>query len=156
MIHYFKGDVLLGLEKSDKPTKILIHICNNRGGWGKGFVVSISKKWKQPEALYREFFQLKFCNNLGDVQICQIGNVYVVNMIAQNGYKTQFNPKPLSYNALIECLIKLQEWIRTMNLDAPSIFCPKIGTGLAGGNWNIIEKLLLEHISETDLNVYEL
>lgn len=156
MIHYFKGDVFAGLEKSNKPTKILIHICNNKGGWGKGFVTALSNKWEQPETLYRECFKLKFCNCLGDVQICQIGSIYVINMVAQDGYRTQGNPHPLNYYALSNCLTKLQDWIKIAKLEAPIIFCPKIGTGLAGGDWNVIEKLLLKYLNEIDLNVYEL
>ena len=47
-ITYYKGDVLEGItENNIDETRILLHICNNRGGWGAGFVLALSKKWKQ-------------------------------------------------------------------------------------------------------------
>ena len=36
-----------------KGVKIIAHICNDRGGWGKGFVVAISRRWPEPEEAYR-------------------------------------------------------------------------------------------------------
>nr|WP_218025660.1 hypothetical protein [Capsulimonas corticalis] len=32
----------------DEPG-IIVHVCNDIGAWGKGFVMAISKRWKQPE-----------------------------------------------------------------------------------------------------------
>jgi hypothetical protein len=31
----------------------IAHVCNDRGGWGKGFVMAISQRWPQPEMEYR-------------------------------------------------------------------------------------------------------
>jgi len=50
-ITYIKGDAT---NPQAKGTKIIIHICNNLGGWGKGFVLAISKRWKAPEEAYRK------------------------------------------------------------------------------------------------------
>jgi hypothetical protein len=33
--------------------KIIVHICNDIGGWGLGFVLALSKRWKAPEIQYR-------------------------------------------------------------------------------------------------------
>jgi hypothetical protein len=42
MIYYAKGD-------ASKPIgagpKMICHITNNRGGWGAGFVLALSKRW---------------------------------------------------------------------------------------------------------------
>ncbi|MGH7866045.1 MAG: Appr-1-p processing protein, partial [Candidatus Dormibacteraceae bacterium] len=29
--------------------KIIAHICNDVGGWGKGFVLAVSQRWPEPE-----------------------------------------------------------------------------------------------------------
>ena len=34
-------------------TKIIVHVCNDIGGWGRGFVVALSKRWPEPERRYR-------------------------------------------------------------------------------------------------------
>jgi len=50
-IHYLIGDAT----KPDVAgNKIIAHICNDVGGWGKGFVLAISKSWPEPERKYRE------------------------------------------------------------------------------------------------------
>ena len=51
-INYIKGDATC---PQGKGNKIICHICNDVGGWGKGFVLAVSKKWKQPEAEYRDW-----------------------------------------------------------------------------------------------------
>ncbi|WP_253732040.1 hypothetical protein [Listeria monocytogenes] len=42
-ITYLKGDATNPMAKGNK---IIAHICNDVGGWGKGFVLAISRKWK--------------------------------------------------------------------------------------------------------------
>lgn len=49
-ITYIKGDATC---PQAKGTKIICHVCNDIGGWGKGFVLAISRRWEQPEAEYR-------------------------------------------------------------------------------------------------------
>ena len=45
-IIYLKGDAT---SPQVKGYKVIAHICNNRGSWGAGFVMAISKKWSSPE-----------------------------------------------------------------------------------------------------------
>lgn len=40
-IIYLKGDATNPIAKGNK---IIAHICNDAGGWGKGFVLAISRK----------------------------------------------------------------------------------------------------------------
>jgi O-acetyl-ADP-ribose deacetylase (regulator of RNase III) len=32
---------------------VIAHVCNDSGGWGKGFVLAVSRRWPEPEAAYR-------------------------------------------------------------------------------------------------------
>ena len=29
--------------------KVLVHVCNDVGGWGRGFVMALSARWSAPE-----------------------------------------------------------------------------------------------------------
>jgi len=42
-INYVKGDAT---NPASIGNKIIAHVCNDIGGWGKGFVMAISKRWK--------------------------------------------------------------------------------------------------------------
>lgn len=63
MINYLKGDAT---NPEISGNKIIAHICNDVGGWGKGFVVAVSKRWKEPELSYREWYKSGENFNLGD------------------------------------------------------------------------------------------
>jgi O-acetyl-ADP-ribose deacetylase (regulator of RNase III) len=145
MITYLKGDAT---DPQAIGNKAIVHICNDGGGWGAGFVLSLSKRWKSPEALYRQWFHDKTtCNfgrfELGNVAYTQVKfDTYVFNMIAQCGYgkfgnlqhKSQNDSSiPLQYDALELCLEKVANEVRQLNA---TIHAPRIGCGLAGGDWN--------------------
>lgn len=65
-IQYIKGDAT---SPQAKGTKIICHICNNLGGWGKGFVLAISKRWPEPEKQYREWHRFRAENDF------ELGNI---------------------------------------------------------------------------------
>ncbi len=121
-----------------------MHICNDLGGWGKGFVLAISKRWKEPEIAYRKWHREKAHNDfkLGAVQIIPVDTyIYVANMVAQKGMKTGSQGPPIRYEAVKECLTDIAAEAKL--LDA-SVHMPRIGCGLAGGKWEHIEPLIEE------------
>ena len=131
--------------------KILAHLCNDRGGWGKGFVLAVSRRWPEPEQVYRHRLG---GYELGAVQFVEVTpTLTVANMIAQHGYRaTQAGP-PIRYAALRECLLTVgnRAWAHHA-----SVHLPRIGTGLAGGSWTEVEPILTSTLQGLDVFVYEL
>jgi hypothetical protein len=147
-IIYLNGDVT-------KPTndgrKLLVHIVNSKGGWGAGFVLSISRCWKEPELEYRQWFKSKKGFELGNIQFVKVeSDIVIVNMLAQDGYGEDGKP-PIRYDALEKCLEKVG--IAAIKNKA-SVIGPKIGSGLAKGKWDIIESLIIKTISSKDVPVF--
>jgi len=150
-ISYIKGDAT---SPQAKGTKIIAHICNDLGGWGKGFVLAISKRWKEPEQNYRMWHRERAKNDfaLGSIQTIQVENfIYVCNMIGQRGMKTGSNGVPIRYEAVSKCLEKLSVVATERNA---SIHMPRIGCGLAGGKWNKIEPLIKHALIEKNIDTY--
>jgi len=54
-IEYVKGDATA---PTGDGQKIIVHVCNDLGKWGKGFVLAISRRWKTPEKAYRQPMQV--------------------------------------------------------------------------------------------------
>ena len=138
-IQILKGDATV---PQAKGVKIIAHICNNIGGWGKGFVLAISKRWKEPEKEYRKWHRERAKNDfeLGNIQIIQVDQyTYVANIIGQKGIKTGSNGVPIRYEAVEKCLKKLA--LKANELNA-SVHMPRIGCGLAGGKWEKIEPII--------------
>jgi hypothetical protein len=153
-IIYQKGDVLES-EVQPGAIKVIPHIVNDIGGWGSGFVVAVSNKWSQPEAAYRAWFKAGECKQLGstvpfvlgNTQFVRVadGNTVVANMIGQHetirsGYV------PIRYVALMQSMMVVQSFCSNLiKRGFPvEIHAPKFGAGLAGGNWDFIEKLIEE------------
>src|SRR6266542_2810414 len=144
-ITYLKGDAT---NPQAKGIKVICHICNDIGGWGKGFVVAISRRWPQPEKEYRAWYAERNANDfgLGAVQFVQVEQyIWVANMIAQHGLKGGSKGPPIRYEAVAECLKKVA--MKAAELGA-SLHMPRIGCGLAGGEWSKIEPLILEALCE--------
>ncbi|CAM2802625.1 Appr-1-p processing protein [Chryseobacterium flavum] len=148
-IQYIKGDAT---RPNAEGNIIIAHICNDIGGWGKGFVTAISKRWKQPEKEYREWFKINKNFNLGEIQIVQTeDDIWVCNMIAQHKIITHSEVLPIRYDAVEECLLKLaHEAVQ----QKASVHMPRIGCGLAGGKWEEIEPIIERTLLVRDVDVY--
>lgn len=153
-IIYVKGDAT---HPRGKGTKIIAHICNDMGGWGKGFVLAISKRWQEPEAAYRAWHKDRSTNEfgLGALQLVQVEpRIWVANMVAQRGMKTGSQGPPIRYEAVRVCLRTLA--LKAKELEA-SVHMPRIGCGLAGGRWEEIEPSIMSELisNEIDVTIYD-
>jgi O-acetyl-ADP-ribose deacetylase (regulator of RNase III) len=45
--------------------KIIAHVCNDLGRWGKGFVLALSRRWPEPEREYRRWYRARAANDFG-------------------------------------------------------------------------------------------
>lgn len=151
-ITYLTGDATQ--PTADGP-KIIVHICNDIGGWGRGFVMAISKRWKSPEADYREWFADRDQNDfaLGAVQFVAVDEgLWVGNMIAQHKIKrSDSGEPPIRYDAVKACLAKVAEFATQINC---SVHMPRIGCGLACGKWEEIEPLIEQTCTAANVPVY--
>ncbi|MCP2312753.1 O-acetyl-ADP-ribose deacetylase (regulator of RNase III) [Kitasatospora paracochleata] len=134
--------------------KIVAHVCNDLGGWGKGFVVAVSRRWSEPEAAYRRWHRERAGNDfgLGAVQLVQVEQyVWVANMIGQRGMRTaRSTGVPVRYEAIDTALATLGD--HALRLGA-SVHMPRIGCGLAGGRWERVEPLVVARLAERSVAV---
>lgn len=163
-IKYVVGDAT---DPQGSGRRIIAHVCNDAGGWGAGFVLALSMVDGEPEIAYRDWFE-----NRGMLPIeldsrppFQLGEVlfaafkpdtFVCNMIAQRGtYQGAFDPIPLRYDALRHCLRRLGT---AAHAAQASIHMPRIGCGLAGGEWKKVERIIQQEICahNGEVTVYDL
>jgi len=148
-IQYTKGDAT---SPQSENNKVIVHICNDIGGWGKGFVMAISKRWKKPENQYKEWFKSKNDFELGKVQFVQVEeDLWVANLIGQHKINKDENGNaPIRYDAIEDGLKEVALFAKENNA---SIHMPRIGCGLAGGKWKMIEPIILKTLSNNDIEV---
>ena len=152
-IHYLRGDAT---SPQSKGTVIIAHVSNDEGGWGKGFVVALSRRWKQPETEFRAWAKARETNDfgLGATQFVQCEkDVWVANMVGQHGIrrKGDTGPQPVRYDAIEKCLQDVAA--KALELGA-GVHMPRIGCGLAGGKWEKIEPMILAQLCERDVEVW--
>ncbi len=132
--------------------KIVIHICNDLGKWGKGFVLAISKRWKSPEVIYKNSFAAINKPVLGDVQFVSVEDgIVVANIIGQEGIRSprdNKSPPPIRYTAVRKGLIAVAEYAIQYNA---SVHMPRIGCGLAGGRWEEVELIIEETLVQKNI-----
>ena len=162
MITYIVGDATHPIGDGKK---FIIHVCNDRGGWGRGFVLAISARWSSPERCYRLFHRMGKDFGLGRVQRCWVEeNIEVFNMIAQRGYGPTNSELhridgqsdaevPLQLDQLAHCLQQVSDIAR---LESASVHMPRIGCGLAGGKWKDIEPIIEATMKDVPVFVYDL
>ncbi|MBM7857774.1 macro domain-containing protein [Lentzea nigeriaca] len=147
-LRVIKGDAT---SPQAKGPKIIAHVCNDLGGWGKGFVLAVSRRWPEPEQAYREWHRGRAKNDfgLGAVQLVQVRpDTWVANMIGQRGTRTGSNGPPVRYDAIEHCLIALAEHAKRLEA---SVHMPRIGCGLAGGKWERVEPIVVETLLRQDV-----
>ena len=152
MITYLKGDATV---PQAKGSKLIAHVVNDLGGWGKGFVLAISRRWPEPEQAYRRWHAERARNDfaLGAIQVVRVRpDIHVVNMLAQRGIRTGSKGPPIRYEALAEGLRKLRG---VAEENRASVHMPRIGCGLAGGKWEKVEPLIEEALLDRPVFVYD-
>lgn len=139
--------------------KFIAHCCNNIGRWGSGFVVALSQMYGMPELMYLKAFADRpeeMRNALGQIQVVPVKkDIIVVNIIGQRGVVGPDNPKPIDYDALRTGLRKTNEVMKDKKYKNATLNVPRIGAGLARGDWDVIEKILEEEM-EFPVIVYTL
>jgi O-acetyl-ADP-ribose deacetylase (regulator of RNase III) len=136
-LHYIIGDAT---EPIGKPA-VVCHVCNDINGWGRGFVIALSKKNKGPEEAYHRWYRDDRATfALGAIQIVSFAEgVKVANMIAQHDVRWDGKIPPIRYDALEQCLESVYRYCST---NKSSLHMPRIGADLAGGDWPTIEAII--------------
>ena len=162
MINYVKGDAVEA--NACDGTKIIAHIVNDYGGWGRGFVIPLGRKYPLARESYREWAATDELM-LGAVQFVQVqkntlslfdssispSSIWVANMCAQLGNSTP-EYVAVQYDAVADSLDGVNSFAKELGA---TIHMPRIGCGLGGGDWNFIEEIINEHV-DVDTYVYDL
>ena len=89
----------------------------------------------------------------------RLGNVHsfairpdlmLVSLVAQHGFRTASAGPRLRYSALFSALEKVGELAKA---GGATVHMPRIGTGEAGGSWNIIEDIIRETLVSRSITV---
>lgn len=142
---YIQGNLL------DTDIDNICHGTNCMGGFGSGVAGAIAARWPEIQQEYFEYVREKKPGRhlLGTTQITVVegGEHIVWNCFTQHKYGGD-GAKYASYIAVVDTLRHVAKHIMQLGGDK-RIAIPKIGAGLGGLNWDILEELILEIEEET-------
>jgi len=154
-ILYLYGDALA---PAANGVRIIAHVVNNATpNWGgRGFAQAVRSRFPKAQSDFQNWVRRDRHNlELGSTRLVKVDDdLYVCSMVSQEGYGPR-GVSRLRYSALQKCLISLGEYARRLGA---SLSMPRIGTGYAGGSWEIVSELVEQELcaNGTSVTVYEL
>lgn len=142
-IEYKRGDIFLS------PHNFILHGCNSKGVMGAGFALQVKKKYPYAYEEYRRIFETR-AMGLGEIQIVKCRDRSIINAITQNNYG-RAKIRYASYDAIALAMATVEE-----TLYGETVAMPKIGAGLAGGDWNVIEAIIESELKTVQPVVFTL
>ena len=122
---------------------IIAHIANDKSPrWSRGFGHDVAAKFPGIRAEFTRWAGAR--PPLGKIHVYEAASrgPIVVTMVAQSGYGPLSRPG-IRYAHLAACLEQLAEEAGRMGA---SVHMPRIGTGHAGGNWEVVSGLIHRHL----------
>lgn len=146
------GDIL------NSNADVIVHQVNCQGVMGKGLAKQIREAY--PE-VYEQYLYLckeykdygcKTHELLGMTEIVRVGfNRFVANLFAQEYYGSG-KKCYTDYDALRKCLATVNSEFAGKVVAVPY----KLGCGLAGGNWDIVSKIIEETLTDCRVKIYRI
>ena len=139
----------------DDKHDYILHGCNSRGVMGSGFALQVKQMYPKVYEVYQAYCKQNDPKYLlGSVCSVVDGDIVFLNCITQDlyGYSKE---KFVSYDAVDMCMTKIAECLP----DDPNLkmAMPKIGAGLGGGNWEVIEAIVKHRLAwKFNVTVYSL
>lgn len=144
-IEYRKGDLL------DSGLKFIAHGCNAQRQMGSGIAWSIRCKWPEVFEVYR-----KSDMTMGNVLLTHTNaGIIVLNCITQEFFGRDPDVRYVSYDAIADCVKKIDNYF-AVSKTIHEVGFPKIGAGLANGDWSVIEKIIESEAKHFQPVVYTL
>ena len=151
MIKYTIGNVL------HSDADVILHQVNCKGKMGAGLALQIKNKYP---FVYKQYSF--FCSQaedssslLGQVLFIPINNRQcIANLFAQDGYASYgfTTHRMTEYSKLRMCLETVNKKYKGRKVALPYL----LGCGLAGGDWNIVEKIIKEELKDCDVEIVSL
>lgn len=140
-----QGDLLE--EFKNNNVEHIAHCCNCQGVMGSGIALSIKQDLS---GAYLSYKQYESAHGLTLGTVSTWSGIW--NLHAQNLYKSAgaVSERFVDYEALAQCLERVRGNIPN---DTKIGFPFKMGADRAGGDWNVIEAIIVSVFKDTDVEV---
>ncbi|QEQ94843.1 hypothetical protein pEaSNUABM56_00043 [Erwinia phage pEa_SNUABM_56] len=151
---YKVGDLIKAAQSGE--VNVIAHGCNCYCTMGSGIAPLIKKAF--PEAYAADLKTKKGdLDKKGTLSWGQSGEVTIANLYSQGGYWGRNEGiRDLDYDALYDSLVRFAGLAKNIRGNETRIGLPKIGAGLAKGDWEVIETMIKTTLRGLDVTIYVL
>lgn len=138
-----------------------VHGCNCFNTQGGGIAKQMAQHFLTNDPKFFVYESGKYKGNINKLGTIDFNENYVaknnrnftiVNAYTQYGFGDYFDSKPpVDYEAIALCFKKINHIFK-----GKDVGIPKIGCGLAGGNWEVVSMLVVAYLNEVNVTVVEL
>lgn len=154
MIKYIHGDAVKALQEGQ--ITVLVHGVNCHGVMGSGIAKQVKETFPECFHRYEHFVWDRKVNGfpvqVGELVNWQRNGRMIVNLFSQSNYGYD-GERYCSYDGIEMGLRNLKN--NFLN-EGDIVAMPKIGAGLGGGDWKIIESIINSVFGDREVLVYEL
>jgi len=156
-LKYKLGDLIAAANSGE--VNVIAHGCNCFTTMGSGIAPLVKAAF--PEAWKADLQTSKGDKSkLGSYSVGGTSSgLLVYNLYSQYGYSGRNKGiRDLDYNALYDSLTAMKKnlTVRGLGSEGFRVGLPKIGAGLAGGDWNVIEAMIMSVFESYDVTIYVL
>lgn len=127
---------------------VIVHGCNCFCTQKSGIAPQMVKAFETHQTPLEDTIYKGDINKLGQIDYFipdDYPNLMVTNAYTQYDYKGKYN---LDYDALVMCLKKINHIFKGKHIGLP-----KIGCGLAGGDWNLVKVLIKKCLADCKVTI---
>lgn len=136
MIRYVKGDLL------DSNMRVIAHGCNCRGVMGSGIAKQIRARYNNVYEVYRLKHSVMGLDLGSILPVRTLDGRTVVNCMTQMGYGDS-GIQHVDYDAIDKCMAAINNQVESW--EVTEVGMPRIGAGLGGGDWTMIESIIVRN-----------
>lgn len=157
MLKYVKGDLIKAAQAGD--VTVIAHCCNCFNTMGSGIAPQIAKAFPIVKTL-DDTTMRGDVNKLGTFTVAlhhYENKLVIFNLYGQYGYGNRESGKiDLNYYYLTKALEGMKTNLIEYGEQDSKIGFPKIGCGLAGGDWFVVSQMIETIFDGFDVTIYEL
>ncbi len=140
---YIVGDI------TETELKYIAHGVNCQNVMGSGVAKALYTKFPEVKQMYHKFFEYpRGGSPLGLTQLVHTEQGKGIYNLFTQEYYGYDGKRYVNYAAICNCFMELAQYRK-----GEKIAIPKIGCGLAGGDWNIVEQLINDTVGD-DLEIW--
>ena len=148
---FVKGDVT---QPGSRNVDLVVHCVNGAYKMGSGVALALMERWP----VVRKIYMAQDSLELGSVHFVNVQKeTWVANLVGQPDVRSTALPVPLDYSALRAGMDEVARWsTKVEDLGwTVSLHLPRIGCGLAGGDWNTVALILNDKLKNFPVTIYD-